>query len=317
MSEIAPRRLINRGLRFRSPEYWPYTGSVSGEATGVIPPAPPVTVIYPPTNSGEPVTNVIPPPTVVVPPSPSIPAQITEPTVVVPVYGDLWNASLVAAANRVITAKLAHPNVAIMAIINPANGPGSARISTITNFVNAAKAAGVIVIGYVSTYYMFATNPTPLASPFTGVRYTPDRIKADIAKYKEFYPTLDGIHYDELSTSSSKLNNYIDVCNYARAAGYKILMGNPGTAINTAYYDLMDTFEIYEGSGYPSIATIDTRAYTADKSKFTVIVHSVASYNGTFVTNSTAHAWGIYVTHTDSYGTMSNHLEDTVETLDV
>ena len=106
LSEIAPRRLINRGLRFRSPEYWPYTGSVSGEATGVIPPAPPVTVIYPPTNSGEPVTNVIPPPTVVVPPSPSIPAQITEPTVVVPVYGDLWNASLVAAANKKILSVL-------------------------------------------------------------------------------------------------------------------------------------------------------------------------------------------------------------------
>src|SRR5438445_13677282 len=69
--------------------------------------------------------------------------------VVIPLYtyptDGSWAASL--------QAKKAHPNVPIIAIINPTDGPGASSDSTYVQGVQNFQAPGIIVIGDVATGY--------------------------------------------------------------------------------------------------------------------------------------------------------------------
>ncbi|MHB2036611.1 MAG: spherulation-specific family 4 protein, partial [Nitrososphaerales archaeon] len=72
-------------------------------------------------------------------------ATTSTPTgVMIPLYsypGSDWNV--------VEQAKLAHPSVPIVAIINPNNGPGGSQDPNYVAGVNNLRSAGVTVLGYV------------------------------------------------------------------------------------------------------------------------------------------------------------------------
>ena len=125
----------------------------------------------------------------------------------------------------------------VMAILNPASGPGSVTDPNYTAAVTALRSAGGKVIGYVSSSY---TN-----------RSIGD-VTTDINKYVAMYP-VDGFFIDEMTNDadSGHLSYYQSVYNYIKSlnAAY-FVVGNPGTNTQEAYASLpvADQLVVFEGS---------------------------------------------------------------------
>ena len=90
------------------------------------------------------------------------------------------------------------PQTQIM-LINPINGPGEAPRDDLAVLAAKASAAGMTVLGYVSTGYSGRD---------------PALVKQDIGRYAEWYKTLDGIFLDEVSVYCSVYQYYQDIDNY-------------------------------------------------------------------------------------------------------
>jgi hypothetical protein len=157
--------------------------------------------------------------------------------------------------------------VDITAIMNPGNGPGNASDSNYVSAVNAFRAAGGRVIGYVYSGY--------------GARAAA-QVKADIDKYAAWY-AIDGIFVDEMSTTgpAEKLNYYKSIYDHAKSIDPDWeVMGNPGTTTMEAYatWPTADRLMVFEnvGSAYGGHTPSAWNA-NYDREKFVHLVHTEAS----------------------------------------
>ena len=154
--------------------------------------------------------------------------------------------------------------VPLIAIMNPNNGPASWVNSNYTSAVNALRAAGGRVIGYVYTSYT--------ARALTEV-------KADIDRYHAFY-TIDGFFVDEMTSDSdaAHLAYYEELYQYVKAkrSSY-FVVGNPGTQTLPGYLtrptvDALVTFE--NNTGYPQYVA-DTWTQTQPATAFSHLCYAV------------------------------------------
>ena len=141
--------------------------------------------------------------------------------------------------------------VGITAIMNPNSGPGSSVNSDYTTAVNAFRAAGGKVVGYVYTDY--------------GARL-PAEVLSEVASYASFY-NIDGIFLDEMSILSVDLAYYQSLYSSIKSTnpGYRVF-GNPGTNTLESYLTAADVLVTFENqTGYDTF-TPDTwtNNYTAD-----------------------------------------------------
>ena len=195
---------------------------------------------------------------------------------IVPLYTSPGDASW----NTVIAAKMAHPKVGVVAIVNPNNGPGSAVSSAYTSGIARLTAAGIKVIGYVSTDY---------------TRNSAATVKADIDRWRTFYPgQLGGIFFDEQSNQADDVAYYRDLSQYAKAQGLSFTVGNPGTDTAEAYVGALDMMLIYETGGLPSTDKLAGWHANHAPSNFGIIPYA-ASLSTTFVRDARKYVHYIYV----------------------
>ena len=198
---------------------------------------------------------------------------------IVPLYTDPSDPSW----NAIISAAEAHPTVHVVAIVNPSDGPGGSKSSAYTTGIAGLQAAGIEVIGYVATGYASHS----IAS-----------MEAEIDTWKSFYPTLQGIFFDEQSNSTADVAHYQTLSQYAKSVGLNYTVGNPGTGVPTAYVGAVDTMLIYESDGVPPMS--DLSSYSAyAKSNFGVIPYAVSAMNSTFVQQARQYVQYIYLTNDD------------------
>jgi hypothetical protein len=198
---------------------------------------------------------------------------------IVPLYTDPSDASW----DAIITAAVAHPTVHVVAIVNPSDGPGSSKNSGYTTGIAALQAAGIKVIGYVATGY----GSHSIAS-----------MEAEMDTWKSFYPTVQGIFFDEQSNSTGDVAHYQTLSQYSKSIGLGYTVGNPGTGVPAAYVGAVDTMLIYESDGVPPLS--DLSAYSAyPPSNFGVIPYAVSSMNTAFVQQARQYAAYIYLTNDD------------------
>jgi hypothetical protein len=181
--------------------------------------------------------------------------------IVVPAYfypgnGSPWGA-MTAAADE----------VSITAIMNPGNGPGNAIDANYVAAVNAFRAAGGRVIGYVYSSY----GSRPLA-----------QVTADVDKYAAWYG-IDGIFVDEMANNgpAQKLNYYRDIYNHVKGIDPNWeVMGNPGTNTIEQYllWPTADRFMVHEnvGQDYPNYTPSAWNA-EYDSQRFVHLIHTEAS----------------------------------------
>lgn len=129
-----------------------------------------------------------------------------------------------------------------LAVVNPASGPGETMDPAYAAQVEKSQAAGLTVLGYVSTAYAGTTNPDR----------TVEAVEADVDKFYEWYG-VDGIFLDEASTdcqyADSPTSYYNELNQHVKAKGGEAVVAiNPGVQTNECYMSVSDIVVNFEGS---------------------------------------------------------------------
>jgi hypothetical protein len=135
-----------------------------------------------------------------------------------------------------VAAKRAHPTVRVVAIANPASGPGRVCSPAYVAGIAELRGGGVEVIGYVATGYG---------------RRRPRAVQAEVDRWRAFYPQVSGIFFDEQSSGPDGVAHYRALSRYAKARGLPYTVGNPGAAPAEGYVGALDTLIVYESPGLP------------------------------------------------------------------
>lgn len=129
-------------------------------------------------------------------------------------------------------------SVPIVAIANPASGPGDHRDENYSTVLDRAKRAGIRVIGYVTTDY--------------AKRKIAD-VDREVDRWIALYPTIDGIFFDEQSSDGANVEYYSTLSQHTRAKiPNAFLASNPGAICAKEYvtsqaFDVICVFENVEG----------------------------------------------------------------------
>lgn len=127
----------------------------------------------------------------------------------------------------------AYPDVKITAILNPENGNFTQANSQFTDAINAFRAQGGRVVGYVATGY---------GSRSMGA------VKANVDNYLRLYPGVSGFFLDEMAAKSDQLAFYREIYEYIKGKSADLqIIGNPGTFPDGAYAGITDALVTFEG----------------------------------------------------------------------
>jgi len=195
--------------------------------------------------------------------------------IMVPLYtypGSTWD--------TVIKTKNDHPGIPIMAIVNPASGPGGSRDSNYVSGIKELRDAGVIVLGYVSTGY-------------TGRSL--EAVRGDIDKWASWY-NVDGVFFDEQANWPGGESYYTQASNYAESRGLDFTVGNPGTNSLPSYLSTVDVVLIYESPGLPNLNNYDDAWESYDNDQLGMIPFSVGSLPEDWIKDATRFVGWLYVT---------------------
>lgn len=80
--------------------------------------------------------------------------------------------------------------------------------------------------------------------------------KQEVDNWKMFYKP-EGIFFDEMTNdkNANHVDYYLQLHNYAKGLQFNFTVGNPGTDVDLAYVNAVDTIMIYELSGsFPSFS---------------------------------------------------------------
>lgn len=155
--------------------------------------------------------------------------------ILVPAYFDPNVGGGVQYLDRMIDAAASVP---IIAIANPASGPGRKVDPAYTPVLERARKAGLRVVGYVSTSY----TKRPRAE-----------ILADIGRWVEYYPTISGFFFDEQTSDPAHVNDYVAYRDGARKLLKNArIVTNPGIPCDEGYLskkasDIVCIFEHHSG----------------------------------------------------------------------
>src|SRR2546427_1165089 len=225
-------------------------------------------------------------------------AASTNSGIVIPLYTYPTDGSWAAT----LQAKNAHPNVPIIAGINPGNGPGRASDPNYVQGVKNFQAAGIIVLGYVATGY--ASHAT-------------SDLDAQISSYWNWY-RANGIMFDEMANNAGNEGYYSTLNTYVKSVGMTMTMGNPGTSVPSSYIGTLDSLCIFEQGGLPTLSYLSS--YSGHpKSNFAYIGLSVSSLNTSYEVSSSNYVQWIYITDAgggNPYDVLPSYFMNEVAALD-
>jgi len=226
-------------------------------------------------------------------------STLSSPTgVMIPLYsypGSDWNV--------VEQAKLSHPSVPIIAIINPDNGPGGSQDQNYVAGVNNLRSAGVTVLGYVYTSYASRSSASVIA---------------DINTYKSWY-NVSGIFFDEMSNIPANAAYYSALSNYAKSIGFEFTVGNPGEPVPTSYIGSVDCIVAYENQGLPSISSLASMDSSFSKNGLAAISYGVNALSTSYTSSVANYVGYIYVTGAglpNPYSVLPTYFSSLVAALD-
>jgi hypothetical protein len=204
----------------------------------------------------------------------------------------------------VAAAKAAHPAVPVLAVVNPANGPGAAASADYAAGIARLTAAGVKVIGYVHTSW----GNRPAAE-----------LQSEMGQWQSWYPGVSGIFFDEMANAPGQESYYSGLTAYAKGRGLGFTIGNPGADSSPTYVGTEDVILIYENSGVPSLAALGGWHTSYNRSNFGVIPYDVGSLDTSFVQSAKPYVAYIYLQSDNlpnPWDSVPPYLSDLVGSLD-
>ena len=173
--------------------------------------------------------------------------------IIMPIYGNTsaqFNAAVSAAQK-----------CAMIAVINPDDGPGSRKVSGISGQVSRLLSARARVAGYINTFY----GGESLSS-----------VNQQVDRYLSWYGA-NAVYLDEMSDRTNKVSYYRSIYNYARSKGMTVI-GNPGTFVPSGYAGVADTLVTFEdpASRWGGVKQVSW-AGSYPRSKFAAIIYAASS----------------------------------------
>ena len=123
-------------------------------------------------------------------------------------------------------------------------------------------------------------------------------MKADIDRWKKFYPRLHGIFFDEQSNKAEDVAYYKDLSQYAKSQGLSYTVGNPGADTAEAFVGALDMMLIYESDGIPALSRLQGWHANHAPSNFGIIPYATA-LDAAFVREARKHVGYIYLQNDD------------------
>lgn len=172
-----------------------------------------------------------------------------------PIYVDPPNVMY----SDLITNMASNPKVPVIAILNPASGPGTSQQAIYVTAIAQLKAAGAIVLGYVPTGTGIANHDFNPQNQTT--------IEAEVTTWISFYPNINGIFYDEYDDTGSAttctavsggncITLYQNLTAFVHSSGLPLVFGNPGDGSVSTYFSsspvTQDRLMIFETNAYPT-----------------------------------------------------------------
>jgi hypothetical protein len=155
---------------------------------------------------------------------------------------------------------------AIVAIVNPASGPGRRVDPNYTAILEkASKAKRLTLIGYVSTSY--ARRPI-------------EEVKADVDQWLKLYPGIHGIFFDEQTSSAEQIGYYTGLYKHVRETHkLKLVIANPGTTCAEDYISkpAADAACLFEGPKPFDAAMLPLWRTKYDAKRAAVLSYQIAS----------------------------------------
>ncbi len=132
-------------------------------------------------------------------------------------------------------------------IVNPSSGPGSTFDPNYAQVIDAARAKGAHLWGYIDTKY----TTVPISS-----------LQTQIADYSAWYGITD-VFFDDVSSSAADLGYYQSASQAVRTAtpGASVML-NPGDYPDASYATLGDVINVFEGN-YQSYLAVQPPAWAA------------------------------------------------------
>jgi hypothetical protein len=180
-----------------------------------------------------------------------------------------------------IQEKQAYPSVAITAIVNPGNGPGSTVNPVYASWIVKLRDAGITVIGYDYTSYAARS----LSS-----------VEADVAAYKHMYD-VNGVFLDEMSNKAGYQSYYSSITSYAHSEGFTLVVGNPGTDVPSSYLGTVDLLLIFENPYLPTTSRLQSITLGQGPSDFALMSYDVSPLATSDVSLMATYASYIYITN--------------------
>jgi hypothetical protein len=227
-------------------------------------------------------------------------AAVPPTAAVVPLYTVPSDKSWAAVA----AAKMAHPKVPVYAVIDPASGPGAVADAGYAAGIGQLQLAGVTVLGYVPTGY--------------GQRTIAD-IEANIDRWKSFYPSTQGIFFDEMSVRLGDEMLYKTISQYAKSKGMTFTIGNPGLDTKPTFVGMTDVIMIYEGSGFPATTALSGWHTSYPRTSFGLFAYGVAALNHALIKQARAYVGYVYVNNDvlpNPWDTVPSYLSDLLADLE-
>ncbi len=202
----------------------------------------------------------------------------------------------------VAQAKSANPSVPMIVVVNPSDGPGWSIDPNFVSGIEMLQSAGVVVLGYVPTYYGGMPSSTAMS---------------EIQDYSSMYH-VNGIFFDQMSNIPGYEWYYSSLSNYAKSIGLWFTVGNAGAQVPESYIGTVDNIVVYENYGLPTLSSLAWLVGGYPKSDFSILPYGVSWLDTSYIWSSSSYVSYLYVTDgtlPTPYTSLCSYFESLVSTL--
>jgi hypothetical protein len=195
----------------------------------------------------------------------------------------------------------AYPTVPVVAVVNPASGPGWGVDSNFLSGIKSLQSAGISVLGYV-------------ASGYTGVALS--SAEAQVQDYVSWYG-VNGVYVDQMSNVAGSEWYYSDLTSYAHSIGADFVVGNPGADVPSSYVGTVDSIVIYENAGLPSLSFLAGWHTSYSKANFGIVSYD-DSFDASFIQSASSYLGWIFTTDgtwPNPYASLPSYMDSLLSTL--
>lgn len=157
-----------------------------------------------------------------------------------------------------IWAGIARAPAGTLVIVNPDSGSGASRDARYAVRVDAARARGQVVYGYVDTDY---------------ARRARASVVADIVRHHAWF-RVDGVFFDQVPGTADRLAYYSGLAETARARGLLVAFNMGQGNVDPGFAELADVLAVFEGPS-PVHAAARFPAWMHDAARRTRLWHLI------------------------------------------